>query len=49
MGKVAAILAAFFHIPLPEFIEAGENTTAQHFTHNNVKGVRGEYSDGILR
>lgn len=35
--------AAFFHIPLPEFIEAWENTTAQHFTHNNVKGVRGEY------
>lgn len=34
---------AFFHIPLPEFLEAWQNTTESYFTHNNVKGVRGEY------
>ncbi|MCQ2119798.1 MAG: metallophosphoesterase family protein [Bacteroidales bacterium] len=34
---------AFFHIPLPEFLEAWQNTTESYYTHNNVKGVRGEY------
>ena len=35
--------AAFFHIPLPEFLEAWQVRTSEHFTHNNVAGVRGEY------
>lgn len=35
--------AAFFHIPLPEFLEAWQVRTSEHFTHNNVTGVRGEY------
>lgn len=41
-GKVLPS-AAFFHIPLPEFLEAWERTTSEYFTHNNVDGVRGEY------
>lgn len=35
--------AAFFHIPLPEFLEAWQVRTSEYFTHNNVTGVRGEY------
>lgn len=35
--------AAFFHIPLPEFLEAWQTRTSEHFTHNNVTGIRGEY------
>lgn len=41
-GKVIPS-AAFFHIPLPEFLEAWQVRTSEYYTHNNVTGVRGEY------